>query len=663
MINPKRDESEINEEKIVDQIRSLGIDMIDEAGSGHPGIVLGAAPIIYSLYAHHLKFDPNHPDFYNRDRFIMSAGHGSALLYATLYMAGYPLTLDDLKSFRQIDSKTPGHPEYKTTPGVEVTTGPLGQGFATAVGIAMAEANLSAKFNKGKKEIINYHTYVLCGDGDLMEGISYEAASLAGTLKLNKLIVLYDSNDICLDGDTSQCFTENVAMRFIAQGWNVISVPDGNNIPSITKAIEDAKASTDKPTLIEIKTTIGKYSKLEGTNLVHGGPLEKEDITSIKEKMQIRDIPFTISQITMDDFQTFIHNRCKNIVEKFEKQIEGLEEKEQKELQDFMSGKKTFDIKDVIYEAPQEKEEATRITSGKILSSITQTYPSIIGGSADVFKPTKTYVKEVGDFKSDNYQGKNIFFGVREHCMGAILNGFALCGYHPYGSTFLSFSDYLKPSIRMSAMMDLPVTYIFTHDSISIGEDGATHQPVEQLSSLRATPNLEVFRPADANEVIGVYRTIFEKGSGPSVIALSRNNTPILETTKINEVSKGGYIVFDTERKPSGILIATGEEVHLAIEVAKRLKTKGMDIRVVSMPCIKRFEEQDQEYIDNVLPVEIRKIVIEAASSMSWNSIVFNKKYLITLDTYGASGKKEDVYKKFGFDIDSLEEKVENLLK
>lgn len=663
MVAPKREESEINEKKIVDQIRSLGIDMIDEAGSGHPGIVLGAAPIIYSLYAHHMKIDPENANFYNRDRFIMSAGHGSALLYATLYMAGYPLTLEDLKDFRKIDSKTPGHPEYKKTPGVEATTGPLGQGFATAVGIAIAERNLSARFNKGKKEIIDFNTYVLCGDGDLMEGISYEAASLAGTLKLNKLIVLYDSNDTCLDGQTAECFTENVAMRFIAQGWNVITVPDGEDILSITKAIEDAKSSTNKPTLIEVKTAIGKYSKLEGNHLVHGAPLDKEDITNIKEKMQIRDIPFTISQITVDDFRTFIQNRCKNVSEKFNKAIETMEEEDKKILENFMNGNKPFDIKDIIYEPPQENNESPRVTSGKILTSIVNKYQNVIGGSADLFTPTKTYVEGVGNYISENPIGKNIFFGVREHAMGAILNGLALCGYHPYGSTFLSFSDYLKPSIRMATMMDLPVTYIFTHDSISVGPDGATHQPVEQLVSLRSTPNLEVFRPADANEVIGVYRAIFEKESSPSVIALSRNTLPILETTKISEVAKGGYTVFDPERKLSGILIATGEEVHLAIEVAKRLKSKGMDVRVVSMPCIKRFEEQNQEYIDDILPVEVRKIVIEAASSMSWNSIVFNKKYLITLDEYGTSGSKDDVYKKYGFDVDSLEEKVENLLK
>lgn len=663
MVTPKREESEINEKKIIDQIRSLGIDMIDEAQSGHPGIVLGAAPIIYSLFAHHLRIDPKHPDYFNRDRFILSSGHGSALLYATLYMAGYPLTLEDIKAFRKIDSITPGHPEYKITPGVDMTTGPLGQGFATAVGMAIAEANLREQYNKGKKEIIDYNTYVLCGDGDLMEGVSYEAASLAGTLKLNKLIVLYDSNNICLDGKTNQTFTENISMRFISQGWNVITVPDGTDVETISKAIEEAKTSTDKPTLIEIKTTIGKYSKLEGSNLAHGGALEKEDITSIKEIMQIRDIPFTISKITMEDFQYLINKRCKNIVDKFEKALTTLKEEEKSHLLDRINNSKQIDMKELIYDAPENKMESPRNTSSKILASIVPNSNIMIGGSADLFTATKTYVEGVGDLTADNYTGKNIFFGVREHAMGAILNGLALSGFHPYGSTFLSFSDYLKPAIRLAAMMNLSVTYILTHDSISVGEDGATHQPVEQLASLRAIPNLEVFRPADANEVIGAYKTIFEKEAGPSVITLSRNTLPILETTKISEVKRGGYVVFDSERKLSGILISTGEEVHQAIEVAKRLTTKGLNIRVVSMPCIKRFKEQDQDYIDSVLPVEVRKIVIEAASSMSWHSLVFNEKYILTLDQYGASGKKDDVYKKYGFDVDSLEEKIETLLK
>ena len=663
MTAQKRDENEINQGKIIDQLRCLGIDMISEANSGHPGIVLGAAPILYTLYAHHLRFDPLNPNYFNRDRFVMSAGHGSALLYATLYLAGFPITLDDLKNFRQIDSITPGHPEYGVTPGVDVSTGPLGQGIAMAVGMAMAEANLRARYNNGKKEVIDYYTYVLAGDGDLMEGVSYEACSLAGTLKLNKLIVLYDSNDVCLDGKTSMTFNDNVSMRFISLGWNVITVSDGESYEAISKAIDEAKNSTDKPTLIEVKTVIGKHSSLEGTNLVHGAPLSKEEITAIKEKLGVRDIPFTVSQNICDDFRYFVEKRCSSLSEKFDKTVASLSEEEQEELKFFMGNDKAIPIKNFIYTPTEDLLESPRDTSSRLLNSVVKDSPFILGGSADLFAANRTYIKDAGDFSANNYLGKNIFFGVREHAMGAILNGLALSGFRVYGSTFLSFSDYMKPAIRMAAMMKLPVIYIFTHDSISVGEDGPTHQPVEQLLGLRSTPNLEVFRPADANEVIGSYKAISETVSGPSVITLSRNKLPILETTNVVGVSHGGYVVFDTERKPSGIVIATGEEVHQAIEVAKRLLVKGIAIRVVSMPNLNRFLKQDEEYIESVLPVEVRKIVVEAGSSFSWNRLIFNDKYLITLDTFGASGKKDDVYKKFGFDVDSLEEKIENLLK
>lgn len=658
-----KDESEINQSKIIDQLRCLGIDIISEANSGHPGIVLGAAPILYTLYAHHLRIDPNNPNYFNRDRFVMSAGHGSALLYATLYLAGYPITLDDLKAFRQINSITPGHPEYGVTPGVDASTGPLGQGFANAVGMAMAEADLRARYNNGKKEVIDYYTYALCGDGDLMEGVSYEAASLAGTLKLNKLIVLYDSNDICLDGKTSLTFNDNVSMRFVSLGWNVINVSDGESYEAISKAIEEAKNSTDKPTLIEIKTTIGKYSSLEGTNLVHGSPLSKEEITAIKEKLNVRDIPFTVSQTLCDDFRYFINKRCSDLVSKFNKNLDSLSDKEKEELNYFMSDDKSLPIKEFVYDSPDDLLESPRDTSAKILNYIVPNSPFILGGSADLFAANKTYIKDAGDFSFNNYLGKNIYFGVREHAMGSIVNGLALCGFRPYCSTFLSFSDYMRPSIRMAAMMKLPIVYIFSHDSISVGEDGPTHQPVEQLIGLRSIPNLEVFRPADANEVIGSYKAIFEKANGPAVITLSRNKLPILATTNVTGVSKGGYIVLDTERKPDGIVIATGEEVHQVIEVAKRLLVKGIAIRVVSMPNLNRFLKQDLEYIDSILPVEVRKIVVEAGSSFSWNRLIFNEKYLITLDQFGSSGKKDDVYKKYGFDVDSLEEKIENLLK
>ena len=650
--------SEINETKIVDQIRCLGIDMIDKAKSGHPGIVLGAAPIIYTLYAHHLNFDPKHPEYFNRDRFVMSAGHGSALLYATLHMAGFDIGLNDLKEFRQIDSITPGHPEYRVTPGVDCTTGPLGQGIATAVGMAMAEANLRERY-----KIIDYYTYVLCGDGDLMEGISYEAASLAGTLGLNKLIVLYDSNNVCLDGKTSDSFTDNVSMRFVAQGWNAITVEEGDNIEIISKAIETAKKSTDRPTIIEIKTTIGKYSELEGTNKVHGSPLKKEDITKIKDKLGFRDIPFAVSQNSMDDMQNFISERCEGLNDSFLEKVESLDEKAKEELNYFMNDNKSIEVKDLFYDLPEDKKESPRDASSKILNAIVKERPYLFGGSADLFGANKTYIKDAGNFQRDNYLGKNIYFGVREHAMGAILNGLALCGFRPYGSTFLSFSDYLKPALRLAAMMDLANIYVFTHDSIGVGEDGPTHQPIEQLLMLRSLPNLDVFRPADTNEVIGSYKAIFHKEHGPSAIALARNVLPILEETKANEVEKGGYVVLDTIDKPNGIVITCGEELHLVLEAVKNLKTKGVNIRVVSMPNLERFLAQDDEYKESVLPVEIRKIVVEASSSFSWNRLVYNSKYLITLDEFGASGPATDVYKKFGFDVESLEEKIDNLLK
>ena len=659
MINEIESLDEINEQKIVDTIRALSIDMIHEANSGHPGISLGAAPIMYSLYAHHLNIDPNFPNFFNRDRFVMSAGHGSALLYATLYLAGFPIELEDLKKFRQINSITPGHPEYGITPGVDCTTGPLGEGFATAVGMAMAEANLRTRY----PGIINYKTYVLCSDGDLMEGISYEAASLAGTYKLNNLIVLYDSNNVCLDGKTENIFTDNIIMRFQSMGWNVIIVENGDNYQSVDKAIEEAKKSTDKPTIIEVKTTIGKYSINEGTNKVHGTPLSEEDITRIKEKVGIRDIPFAISKNVLEEFSGIIKNRCGNLQEEFIKLLQTQNEQTQKEIDYFRGSDKSILTNDLYYEPPVNKVESTRDSSSKVLNSIVKNTPFMIGGSADLFASNKTYIKDGGDFSSTNYLGKNIFFGVRENAMSAIMNGLSLCGFRPYGSTFLPFADFLKPSLRLSCMMNLSGIYIFTHDSISVGEDGPTHQAVEQLLMLRSMPNLDVFRPADANEVIGAYKAIFAKEQGPSAITLSRNKTPILEETKVNEVEKGGYIVLDTMKKPDAIIMTCGEELHLVLDAAKRLKTKGIEIRVVSMPNLGRFLKQDFEYRENILPVEVRKIVVEAASSLSWNQLIYNTKYLICLDQFGASGKKDDVYKKFGFDVDSLEEKIEQLLK
>ena len=653
---------DINQKKIIDTIRCLGIDMIHEANSGHPGIVLGAAPIVYSVYAHHLNFDREHPDYFNRDRFVMSAGHGSALLYATLFMSGFNISMDDLKSFRQIDSITPGHPEYGVTPGVDASTGPLGQGFANAVGMAISEAHLRNIFNEKEEDIIDFYTYCLCGDGDLMEGISYEAASLAGTLKLNKLIVLYDSNNICLDGKTSQTFNDNIPMRFVSLGWNVVQVPDGDNYDLINKAIKEAKQSTDKPTLIEINTRIGKYSELENTNTVHGKPLSEEDISNIKKKCDLRDIPFSVTQNTIDDMKAIIDNRCNHLYDKFMEKINNLDEEKKNRIMNFINEDKVININDYIYEAPDNLEESPRDTSSKVLNYIVKNNDVVMGGSADLFSANKTYIEEVGDFSREDYKGKNIYFGVREHAMGGIVNGMALCGYRPYASTFLAFSDYLRPSIRMACMMNLPTTYIFSHDSISVGEDGPSHQPVEQALSLRSIPNMDVFRPCDANEVIGSYKCIF-KDKRPSSILLSRNKLPILESTNATLVENGGYIVFDSIEKPKAILLSSGEEVHLCIEVAKRLRSKGIDIRVVSVPNIERLLNTTDEYYEEILPVEVKKIAVEATSSYLWQQIIYNEKYLITLDKFGTSGKYKDVYKKYGFDVDTLESKIEDLLK
>ena len=649
--------------KIIDNIRSLSIDMITNAKSGHPGICLGAAPILYALYKDHINIDTNYPNYFNRDRFIMSAGHGSALLYSTLFFAGFPITLDDLKSFRQLDSITPGHPEYGKTPGVDMTTGPLGEGISTAVGIAMAERYLNAYFNDKKKDLINYYTYVLASDGDLMEGSSYEACTLAGNFNLNKLIVLYDMNGICLDGEVSKSTNENLTLRFSSINWNVITVENGDNYEEISKAIEEAKTETTKPTIIAIKTVIGKNSNKEGTSDVHGSPLTEEEVSELKEKLDIRDVPFTVFQNLLDEFRNKINERCFKLNDKFINSIESLDDDAREVLDYLMNEDKSIDLKNLAYQLPDKMEEKARVTSGKVLSSIVTKYPYVLGGSADLFKPTCTYVDGVGDFTKDNYSGKNIFYGVREHAMAAISNGLALCGIRPYAATFLAFSNFMLPSIRLACMMHLPITYIFTHDSISVGEDGPTHQPIEQISQLRDIPNLEVFRPADVNEIIGAYKEIYNKKENPSAILLSRNTLPILNCTKTNEVVKGGYIARDFQTDKKAILISSGEELSKCIDIATKLQSKGIGIRVVSVPNIDRFLSQDKEYIDEVLPVEIKKIVIEASNSKDWYKIIYNLNNVININDFGVSAPKEDVYKHFEFDIDSLQTKIEEIIK
>ena len=646
------------EEKIIGEIKSLGLDMIEEAGSGHPGIVLGAAPILYTLFLEHLRFAPEVPDFYNRDRFIMSAGHGSSLLYSVLYFAGYDISLDDLKSFRRLNSKTPGHPEYMKTPGVEMTTGPLGQGFATAVGCAIAEKHTASLINN-KEKVIDYNIYCLCGDGDLMEGVSYEAASLAGSLKLNNLIVLYDSNKVTLDGKTENVFDEDIAARFESMNWNVLFTAD--SVEDINNALIKAK-SADKPTLIEVITTIGKGSLLAGSNKVHSGPLGEEEVSKIKTSLGVRDIPFTISNEAVEEFRNYIKERNKDLTVDFDTKLETLESDEVSLLNKLMDKDKSIKLTSLDYNKPDDNEELLRISAKKVLNSYATISPLIIGGNADVSSSTKMYLNELSPFSKDNYKGRNINFGVREHAMAAIANGLALAGYRPFVSTFLSFSDYLKPALRLSALMNLPVTYIFTHDSISIGQDGPTHQPVEQLVSLRATPNLEVFRPADSNEVIGSFKTIFENNK-PSCLILGRDKIKILETTSISATSKGAYIVHNEERKLDGIIIATGEEVTLALSVMKLLKEKGYDLRVISMPSIERYNLLTAEEKEELFPVGAKKFVIEKGSSYSWYSFVYKDSYLFTLDKFGTSGTKEEVDSFYGFTKEEISLKIEALLK
>ncbi len=659
-LKPKEQPDNI-ESKIVENLRALSIDMIHEANSGHPGICLGAAPILYTLYAKHLRVNSKDSKWLNRDRFILSAGHASSLLYATLYMAGFPLELEDLKQFRKIHSKTPGHPEYGITEGIEMTTGPLGEGISSAVGMAIGEAYLREYYQKQNKNLFHYYTYVFCSDGDLMEGSSYEALSLAGTLKLNQLIVLYDSNKISLDGKTTQTFTVDMEKYFQSLNWNTITV-DGEDLIALDNAISKAKTS-NLPTIIIANTTIGKYSKWEGTNQVHGTPLTQEDITSIKNKLNIRDIPFTVSSEAKEEMQAMIENRVQKEYENYQAYVESLDEDTKKQLEKIKENDLSLEDLNIHYEVSEAETESLRESSHKILNSLAENNSFFLGGSADLSSSILTRLDQEGDFSSDNHLGRNLNYGVREHAMGAIMNGISLSGIRNFGATYLAFSDFLKPSLRLACQMNLANIYIFSHDSISVGKDGPTHQPVEQLVSLRATPNLEVFRPADANEMIGTYKIVASKKQGPSAIILGRNSTKVKVDTSINDVGKGAYIVKKEANQLSAIFISSGEELDLALEVALELEQKGYQIRVISMPCMELFQKQKPSYQEELLPVGAKVFVIEASSSYSWNQYVYNQNYLITVDQFGYSGSKEEIFKEFGFTKEQIIEKIENLLR
>lgn len=640
-----------NDYKVINNLRCLSLDMIDNAKSGHPGICLGAAPLLYTLFSRHLSFNRKEVDWYNRDRFVLSAGHGAPLLYAMLYMLDL-LSLDDLKDLRKLGSITPGHPEI-STPGIDMATGPLGQGIASAVGMAIAERYLNATVNN---KLINHYTYVLCGDGDLMEGVSYEALSLASKLHLNKLIILYDYNNITLDGKLSDSNEEDVVTRFKALNFNALIVNDGENILEIDKAITKAKQST-MPSIIIVKTVIGKYSVNEGTNIVHGKPLSKEDISSIKNKLDIYDTPFTVSMDAINYLCDFIDKRMYLVYKDWVRKFSNLKEKEQDNLKKILNNKNTYSLKDIDVEY---EGKALRDISGSILNTISEEFPLLIGGSADLSSSCKTYLKNGGVFDASNYKGRNISFGIREHAMGAIMNGMALSGLRPFGSTFLVFSDYLRPAIRMSALMNLPVIYIFTHDSITVGEDGKTHQPIEQLSSLELIPNLYIYRPFDVNELIASYKDIL-KYDRPSVLVLPRDNKEVSELTKANKVEKGAYILKKEETDDFITLIANGEELGLVIKLSENLSSLGIDTRIVSVPCYQNFMDKiEEDEINSIIPEAKLSIAITFGVSDYYYRFTQN---VIGLNSFGESANKDDLLEHFGFTVPELEEKILEIIR
>lgn len=633
--------------KIVNSLKGLSIDMINNAKSGHPGVSLGATNIIYTLYSRHMNVNVNDDKWINRDRFVLSGGHASALLYSMLYFMGF-LTLDDLKGFRCINSKTPGHPEI-TTPGVDMSTGLLGEGISNAVGFAIAERYYNNTITN--KDMINYYTYVMCGDGDLMEGVSYEALSLAGTLNLNKLIILYDSNSVTLDGSTDITFNEDIHLRFKSIGFNYIKT--SNNIDDIDNAIKEAKNS-NKPTLIEVKTIIGEGSLLEGTNKIHGGILTEEDTYQLKEKLNLSTIPFDIDINLVSEFRDKIKERMHSKYENWESIFYT--------SSDLVKFSNSIDLLSLVNPFYEKMDESMRDTNGKIMNVIGSNLYTFIGGAADTSLSTKTKILSSKMFSRNDYSGKNIYYGVREHAMAGISNGLASAGLLPFASTFLVFSDHMKPSIRMSALMDLPVTYVFTHDSITIGSDGATHEPVEQLDSLRSIPNFRVFRPADAREILGSWNEILNNPK-PSAIVLSRNNTPLLKNSDAKSVSKGAYIVKKENGRLSAIIIASGEEVNTVVKIAEELEKDKIYLRVVSMVSESLYEQTCSEYKASILPNGYKCIVVEYSNSNLWYKYIQNKNYLINLNSFGKSGTKEEVLKSFDLDYETLKERIKGLVK
>jgi len=655
----------------VNTIRFLATDMVQKANSGHPGLPLGAAPMAYVLWNRFLRFNPEDPKWPNRDRFVLSAGHGSALLYSLLHLFGYDLPLTELEHFRQLGSKTPGHPESVLTPGIEVTTGPLGQGFGNGVGIAMAERFLATKYNKDAHTIIDHYTYGIVSDGDLMEGVAAEAASLAGHLKLGKLIYLYDDNSISLDGPTSLAFTEDVPARFRAYGWQTLSVADGNDLDAIEQAILDAQAETEKPTLISIKTIIGFGSPQQGTHKVHGSPLGADNLKKTKEFLGWDPEKDFFIPTEVKDYLGQAGQKGAELQETWLNQFEEYRTEFTQEATDFetsFAGKLPEGWDKDLPDFKAGESLATREASGKVLEVLQKNIPWLIGGSADLASSNNTPGKGEESFQPGHYDQRNIWFGVREHGMGAVLNGLASYGgTRVYGGTFLTFSDYMRGSIRLAALTKAPVTYIFTHDSVALGEDGPTHQPIEQVSSLRLLPNLTVLRPADAFETIEAWKIAMGRLKGPVALILSRQKLPVLDQDKYasaSNVEKGGYILSEAKGTPDIILIATGSEVSLVLEVQEKLAAEDINARVVSLPSFELFNQQDQSYQDSVLPPNQRKrLAVEAGVTLPWYKYVGFEGAVIGIDTFGESGEGKAVMGHFGFTVDHVYEKAKEVLK
>ena len=648
----------------VNTIRTLSIEAIQKANSGHPGLPMGAAPMAYALWTKHLNVNPatslNWP---NRDRFILSAGHGSAMLYSLLHLAGYQVTIDDLKNFRQWESKTPGHPEYQHTDGVEATSGPLGQGISTSVGMAMAEAHLAATYNRDSFNVMDHYTYALCGDGDLMEGVSAEASSMAGHMKLGKLIVLYDSNDISLDGPTSKAFTENVGARYEAYGWQHILVKDGNDLEAISKAIDEAKAETEKPSLIEIKTVIGFGSPKEGTSAVHGAPIGQDGIDAAKAVYGWEYPDFTVPEEVAKRFKEEINDKGAKTEAKWDAMFANYEKAHPelaKQFKAVFADELPANWEEALPVYEEGTAQASRVSSKDAIQAIAKAVPNVWGGSADLSGSNNTTIADEKEFQPGSYEGRNIWFGVREFAMASAMNGIHLHGgTRVYGGTFFVFTDYLRPAVRMSAIQNLPVIYVLTHDSVAVGEDGPTHEPIEQLASVRCMPNVQVIRPADGNETSAAWIQALETNNKPTILVLSRQNLPVLPNSKEmakEGVSKGGYVISKAESDtPEGILIATGSEVNLAVQAQKELKAQGKDVSVVSLPSFDLFEAQDEVYKESVLPKAVTKrVAIEAASPFGWERYIGSEGKMIGIDHFGASAPGDFVLEQFGFTVDNV---------